>query len=305
MPRTVDGILLLDKPVGQSSNAVLQQLKRLYQARKAGHTGSLDPLASGLLPICFGEATKVSGYLLDAAKAYRFSCRLGVTTTTGDAEGEVLQERPVGVFDGPQLEAVLERFRGTISQLPPMYSALKVGGKRLYELARQGITVAREPRQVFINTLRLLDHQGDQLTLEVQCSKGTYVRSLAMDIGEALGCGAHVTMLRRTLAEPFSLDHAHTLESLQQDQENWQALDGRLLPIDHALQSWPAVAIADTLSERLCHGQSLSMTDKDRLGWCRLYTESGDFLGIGEITTDAQLHLRRRIRCQRVAHTIT
>ncbi len=193
--RDVSGILLLDKPSGITSNDALQQVKRLYFAKKAGHTGSLDPLASGVLPICMGEATKVSAFLLDADKRYQVRCQLGVRTATADAEGEVLETRPVGVYGPDQVEAVLAGFRGTIEQTPPMYSALKHQGQRLYKLARQGVEVDREPRSVEIYELAVTDQGGDWLDIHVHCSKGTYIRTLADDIGDRLGCGAHVSVL--------------------------------------------------------------------------------------------------------------
>jgi tRNA pseudouridine55 synthase len=197
--RTVNGILLLDKPAGLTSNAALQEVKKLYRARKAGHTGSLDPLATGLLPICFGEATKISGFLLDADKHYRVQCRLGERTNTGDSEGEVLERRPVEAVTEAALREAIEGFLGDIEQIPPMYSALKHKGERLYNLARQGLEVEREPRTVTIYALELLGFTGDHAELMVHCSKGTYVRTLVEDIGEILGCGAHVSAPARAI----------------------------------------------------------------------------------------------------------
>jgi len=294
VPRTVDGILLLDKPEGLSSNAALQQVKRLYQARKAGHTGSLDPLASGLLPICLGEATKVSGILLEAVKGYRFACRLGVTTSTGDAEGEILAERPADGVSMADIQVVLPRFRGEIQQVPPMYSALKIGGQRLYDLARRGVTVEREPRRVVIYELTVVAYQPPLLTLEVRCSKGTYVRSLAEDIGEALGCGAHVAMLRRTLAQPFGVDNALTLDALRNRADAGAALDVLLLSVDTALRQWPSLVVAAGPARRLCNGQSVPV--QAAAGQVRLYSDAEEFLGIGEVEPDGGLSLRRRIR---------
>ena len=213
--RDVTGILLLDKPSGITSNAALQQVKHLYFARKAGHTGSLDPLASGILPICMGEATKVSAFLLDADKRYQVRCRLGIRTTTADAEGEVLEERPIGTYSGDQLEAVFDGFRGRIEQIPPMYSALKHKGERLYKLARQGVEVEREPRPVNIYELTLAGQGDDWIDIDVHCSKGTYIRTLAEDIGEKLGCGAHVAALRRSAVGPYGSDQLITLEQLE------------------------------------------------------------------------------------------
>ncbi|HET7794053.1 MAG TPA: tRNA pseudouridine(55) synthase TruB, partial [Rhizobacter sp.] len=209
--RAVHGVLLLDKPLGLSSNDALQKAKRLYRAEKAGHTGTLDPLATGLLPLCFGAATKFSQVSLEADKTYRATLKLGVTTRTADAEGEVLQTREVQVTR-EQIEAACERFTGEIAQVPPMHSALKRDGKALYEYARAGIEVEREARQVTIHAIAIIGWQHDELTLDVRCSKGTYIRTLAEDIGEALGCGAHLSALRRTASGPLTLDAACTLE---------------------------------------------------------------------------------------------
>ncbi|MCB1803401.1 MAG: tRNA pseudouridine(55) synthase TruB, partial [Gammaproteobacteria bacterium] len=210
--RPVNGILLLDKPLGLSSNHALQRVKRLYDARKAGHTGSLDPLADGMLPICLGDATKLSAYLLDADKYYWFRLRLGQTTATGDAEGEILTDRPVGDFSREQIEQACAAFVGKIQQLPPMYSALKHKGKRLYELAREGVEVERQPRTVTIHDLVVESVELPEVEIRVHCSKGTYVRTLAEDIGERLGCGAHVTALRRTGVGPYTEYPMYTME---------------------------------------------------------------------------------------------
>ena len=232
-PLTPSGILLLDKPRGLTSNAALGRAKRILGIKKAGHTGTLDPMATGLLVLCFGEATKVSGFLLDADKAYRAEATLGVTTDSEDAEGQILEERPVPDLEKAALETVLDRFRGPIDQVPPMHSALKHQGKRLYELARQGETVERPPRQVTIHSLELLDWTTPKLSLNVRCSKGTYIRSLVRDIGEVIGCGAHLSALRRTESAPFNLDNAITLETLNEmTAEEARAL---LLPPDQAL----------------------------------------------------------------------
>lgn len=214
--RDIDGIILLDKPVGLSSNAALQKVRRLLRARKGGHTGSLDPLASGLLPLCFGEATKVSGFLLGADKRYRVRIRLGITTATGDGEGEVLEERPWEHIGRADVERVLPRFLGEIQQVPPMYSALKHEGQRLYRLARQGVEVERPPRTVTIHALELLDFEPGLVELDVHCSKGTYIRTLAEDLGKALGTGAHVQALRRTGLGPFDAERTVTMERLEE-----------------------------------------------------------------------------------------
>jgi tRNA pseudouridine55 synthase len=234
--RTVNGILLLDKPAGLTSNAALQAVKRLYRARKAGHTGSLDPLATGLLPICFGEATKISGFLLDADKHYRVQCRLGVRTNTGDAEGEVLEQRPVEGITEAALRKVIEGFIGDIEQIPPMYSALKHKGERLYNLARQGVEVEREARTVTIHALELLDFGGDTAELRVHCSKGTYVRTLVEDIGALLGCGAHVSGLRRLGVGPFDGSVMHDMDALEAlASEGYPALDRQFMGMGEIL----------------------------------------------------------------------
>ncbi len=249
--RAVHGVLLLDKPVGLSSNDALQKAKWLLRAEKAGHTGTLDPLASGLLPLCFGAATKFSQVSLEADKAYRATLKLGVTTTTADAEGEVLRERSVNV-DRAAIEAACARFAGPIDQVPPMHSALKKDGKALYEYARAGIEVERQARAVTIHAIDIVDWQHDQLTLDVRCSKGTYVRTLAEDIGEALGCGAHLSALRRTGSGPLTLQGAVTLEQLQQmDETQREAL---LQPADLLLADWPQVRLDDEDAGRFLSG---------------------------------------------------
>jgi tRNA pseudouridine55 synthase len=294
--RQVNGLLLLDKPTGMTSNAALQSVKRLYQARKAGHCGSLDPLASGLLPICLGEATKISGYLLDANKTYRFTCRLGVTTTTGDAEGQVLDSRPVAEPDKAQVAEVLRGFTGPIDQVPPMHSALKHQGQRLYRLARQGIEVERRPRRVFIHELQLLDLRQDCLTCTVTCSKGTYVRTLAEDIGWVLGCGAHLIELRRTGVEPFDASQMVTLDSLRtRAGRGLTAMDSLLLPMDRALCGWPEVRLSADMAYYLRLGQAVSTLGAPRRGWVRLYRQD-QFLGVGEILANGRVAPRRLVR---------
>lgn len=296
--RPIDGVLLFDKPVGLSSNAALQNVKRLFQARKAGHTGSLDPLASGLLPICLGEATKFSGLLLNADKSYRFTCRLGVTTVTGDAEGEVIDVRPVGKLEPAAITAVLARFQGEIQQIPPMYSALKQQGRRLYALARQGVTVERAPRAVTIHALRLLAIEGDCLSCELRCSKGTYVRTLAEDIGATLGCGAHIVALRRIGVAPYDAATLVTWRELQERaQQGFAALDAVLLPVDTALADWPAVTITGDAVHYLLDGQPIWLPKAPNRGWARLYAEpERRFLGIGEILDDGRVAPRRLLQ---------
>ena len=292
--RPVNGILLLDKPVGWTSNAALQAVKRLYRAAKAGHTGSLDPLASGLLPICLGEATKLSGFLLNADKTYRFTCRLGVSTATGDAEGEVIATWPVGSLSREVIEAVLRRFTGVIQQVPPMYSALKRDGQPLYKLARQGIEVERKPREVTVHELWLLRLDGEELECELRCSKGTYVRTLAADLGAALGCGAHITALRRTAVEPYEAVKMVTLETLRERAEQGlAALDELLLPPDSAVAPWPAVRIQGDAAFYLRQGQPVLAPRAPTRGWVRLYLGEQQFLGLGEILDDGRVAPRR------------
>ena len=296
--RPVSGVVLLDKPVGWTSNAALQTVKRLYRAQKAGHTGSLDPLASGLLPICLGEATKLSGLLLNADKSYRFACRLGVTTTTGDAEGEVVAVWPVGSLSREQVEAALRRFAGTIWQIPPMYSAVKRAGQPLYKLARQGIEVERAPREVTVRELRLLRLEAEELECEMRCSKGTYVRTLVADLGELLGCGAHVAALRRTGVEPYDAARMVALETLRERAEREPAtLDEWLLPPDSAVAYWPAISLLGDSAFYLRQGQPVLVPRAPTQGWVRLY-QGEQFLGIGEILDDGRVAPRRLLECR-------
>ena len=295
--RDVNGILLLDKPSGITSNEALQQVKRLYFAKKAGHTGSLDPLASGVLPICLGEATKVSAFLLDADKRYEVRCQLGVKTTTADAEGEVISTRPVEDYTEAQIEAVLEQFRGDIEQIPPMYSALKHEGQRLYKLARQGVEVEREPRPVVIHDLTLTGRGDDWLDIAVHCSKGTYVRTLVEDIGEQLGCGAHVSALRRTAVGPYGDDKLVTLEELEAIKEkDKRATDDLLLPVETALSQWPAVNLSADAAFYLRQGQAVLVPRAPTSGWVRLYEGEHTFLGMGEILDDGRVAPRRMMK---------
>ncbi len=292
--RHVSGILLLDKPSGMRSNAALQQVKRLFQARKAGHTGSLDSLASGLLPICLGEATKLSGYLLSADKRYRSRFQLGVTTTTGDADGQVTREQPVPALDDAAVGAVLASFTGAQQQVPPMYSALKHQGRRLYELAYQGVEVSREPRSVTIHQFSLLARGDDWLEVEVLCSKGTYIRTLAEDVGRALGCGAHVATLRRLQVGPFDGSGMVTLTTLQASAEQGlAALDGLLLPLDRALEDMPGVSLERNSAHYLRQGQPVLVPRAPTTGLVRLYGEDRRFLGVGEILDDGRVAPRR------------
>ncbi len=291
--RPVSGILLLDKPLGLSSNHALQRVKRLYDARKAGHTGSLDPLADGMLPICFGDATKLSAFLLDANKHYRFRVRLGQTTATGDAEGEVIRECSIDGITAEQIEGALAGFVGLIQQLPPMYSAIKRQGKRLYELAREGVEVEREPRAVTIHELQLGAIELPDFELSVSCSKGTYVRTLAEDIGEALGCGAHVVALRRTGVGPYTDYPMHKMELLEQQAvQGAAALDALLLPTDTALADWPEVRVGADSGFYLRQGQPVLVPKAPTQGWVRIYL--GDqFMAVGEVQDDGRIAPRR------------
>jgi tRNA pseudouridine55 synthase len=292
--RDVSGILLLDKPLGMTSNEALQRVKRLYHARKAGHTGSLDPLAEGLLPLCFGEATKLSAYLLDADKHYWVRVRLGVSTTTGDAEGEVVQTRPVDGVTRAALEQVVNRFVGPIQQLPPMYSALKYQGQRLYKLAREGVEVPREPRAVTIHAIELGDYADGEFEMTVHCSKGTYVRTLAEDIGEALGCGAHVSALRRTGVGPYGAGQLVAMAQVEQAAEAGDAaLDALLLPLDSAVGHWPEVRLSADSAYYLKLGQPVLVPRAPTAGWVRLYDQAGGFLGVGQIEDDGKVAPRR------------
>lgn len=291
--RDINGILLLDKPAGYTSNQALQAVKRLLQARKAGHTGSLDPLATGLLPLCLGEATKVSQFLLEADKRYWVSIRLGQTTTTYDAEGEVLATHPVNLTR-PAMEAVLRRFQGDIQQIPPMYSAVKQAGQPLYKLAREGVEVVRAPRHVRIHTLTLERWLDDRLELTVDCSKGTYIRSLAHDLGQALGCGGHVTALRRLATGGFSLEDAVSLDTFQNLPEAGRL--ARLRPLDEALTHLPAVNLSLNAAYYLCQGQVVTAPHGVATGLVRLYEAGSRFLGLGEVQGDGRVAPKRLLR---------
>ena len=287
--RAIDGILLLDKPLGLSSNQALQQAKRLFQAAKAGHTGSLDPLATGLLPICLGEATKFSHFLLDADKSYRALIRLGSTTTTGDAEGEIIATAEVDVTPAA-LQAALQRLIGDIEQIPPMYSALKHQGKALYEYARAGQSIERPARRVSIYQIQLNSYAQGLVDITVSCSKGTYIRTLAEDVGRLLGCGAHLAGLRRLTTAHFSLDNALTLEQL--DAMPMEMRDQALLPADAALAKLPKVELDADSAHYLLQGQAVWKAGVVDDGPLRLY--AGDvFLGMGERSADGKIAPRR------------
>ena len=290
---TKSGILLLDKPSGLSSNAALGQAKRVLGIRKAGHAGTLDPMASGLLVLCFGEATKVAGYLLDSDKAYLAEVQLGVRTDSDDAEGEVVEQQPVPDLTEAQLEQALDRFRGPIQQIPPMYSALKQGGERLYRKARRGEIVDRPARAVTIHELALLGWDGERLRLGVHCSKGTYIRSLARDLGELLGCGAHLSGLRRTRSAPFDIQDAVDLDELTRlDREQARK---RLNPADQALIHLPALSLTEEQVTRLKMGQRLTDVIETPDGLLRVYGPK-DFVGIGEGNGRGGLKPKRLMR---------
>lgn len=290
--RAINGVLLLDKPLGFSSNQALQKVKWLYQAAKAGHTGSLDPLATGLLPICLGEATKFSHFLLDADKSYRALIRLGSTTTTADAEGEVLTRAEVNV-DQAQLEQVLQRFVGDIVQVPPMYSALKHEGKALYEYARAGVDIERKGREVTIHEIVLERFEGELLEVVVSCSKGTYIRTLAEDIGHALGCGAHLAGLRRLTTAHLKLEHAVTIEQLEAMAP--AARDALLLPVEATIDNLPQVVVDSESAYYLKRGQYVWKSGFNQRGPFRIYAETGEFLGLGEQTAEGKIAPRRLI----------
>lgn len=292
--RNVKGVLLLDKPPGLTSNDALQKVKLLYRARKAGHTGSLDKAASGLLPLCFGEATKFSGFLLNADKHYRTIFQLGIQTSTGDAEGDVVFRGETGKLTRKRVETVLAGFVGTVMQVPPMFSALKHKGQRLYKLARQGLEVDREPREVTVHNMDLLDYRDDELELDIRCSKGTYIRTLAEDIGKELGCGAHVKALRRTGVGPYSDENMLTLPELESIAETgMQGLDELLLGIDSVVQDMPCVNLVDSVAYYLCQGQPVTVPRAPTRGMLRIYAGDDRFLGVGEVLADGRVAPKR------------
>lgn len=301
--RDVHGVLLLDKPQGMSSNDVLQKVKRLYNANKAGHTGALDPLATGMLPVCLGEATKFSQFLLEADKRYRVIARLGQRTNTSDADGEVIQERPIA-FSQAQLDVALERFRGDSRQVPSMYSALKYQGKPLYEYARQGIEVPREARDITVYELLFLRWEGDELELEIHCSKGTYIRTIIDDLGELLGCGAHVMYLRRLQVAGYPAEKMVTLAWLQQahaeaqesGQETAAQFDALLLPMDTAVQDLPEVNLSVIVAGYIRQGQPVQAPDLPDDGLVRITVgDAREFIGVGEIDDRGRVAPKRLI----------
>lgn len=289
--RDIHGIILLDKPAGYSSNQAVQKVRWLLQARKAGHTGSLDPFATGMLPICLGESSKTAGFMLDASKTYVAEAVLGIATTTGDIEGDVCLERPVPELDSAAVKLVLNGFVGSIEQVPPMYSALKHEGQPLYKLARAGQEVERKARTVTIHSLELLDCAPPVLKFRVHCSKGTYIRTLAEDIAQALGSCAHLKTLRRLDVEPFSEQDMITLDALESAVEKGMAPDC-MLPVDAGLSDWPKIILDEIAAERFTHGNPVA-AESAQPGPVRVYSSQGKLLGIGEVTPDKLLKPKR------------
>ena len=295
--RDIHGVFLLDKPQGMSSNDIMQKVKRIFQANKAGHTGALDPLATGMLPICLGEATKFSQFLLEADKRYLVTAKLGERTDTSDAEGQIVETRDVNVKTSEILTA-LEQFRGDILQVPTMFSALKHNGKSLYEYARQGITVEREARPITIFELNFIEYNAPYLTLEVHCSKGTYIRTLVDDLGEVLGCGAHVTMLRRTAVADYPTEKMldwHALQSLA-EQQDLALLDALLLPMDTAVAKLPALILNESQTQGIGFGQRIKFDNPNMFqGQVRLFSHENRFLGVAVIDENNVIRPQRLV----------
>ncbi len=296
--RDVNGILLLDKPAGLSSNKALQQVRYLFKGKKAGHAGSLDPLATGLLPICFGEATKFSTFLLDASKRYRAVCQLGVSSTTGDAEGELTEKQPVSVTEN-DIKQQLQQFLGKTQQIPPMHSALKHNGVRLYELARKGEEVERPPRDIEIYEIELVDYNedSDQITIDVHSSKGTYIRTLVEDIAKGMGTTAYILQLVRTGVQPFWGLKSYTFDELDVLDEA-KKLDTSLLPIDSAVSDWTAVHLDENASYYLKLGQPVQVPNAPTEGYVRFFDENDEFLGVGVVKSDGNLAPKRMMRTE-------
>lgn len=295
--RDIHGVFLLDKPQGMSSNDVLQKVKRIFQANKAGHTGALDPLATGMLPICLGEATKFSQFLLDSDKRYLVTAKLGERTDTSDAEGNIVETREVNVTEADIL-ANLEQFRGNILQVPTMFSALKHNGKPLYEYARAGIAIEREARPITIFELNFIEYTPPFLTLEVHCSKGTYIRTLIDDLGEVLGCGAHVTMLRRTAVANYPIDKMISYADLQNLAENQPLveLDKHLLAMDTAVSAFAKINLTEQQTKAVGFGQRVRFDNPHQIyGLVRLYSDNAQFLGVAEVTCDNVIRPNRMI----------
>lgn len=295
--RDIHGVFLLDKPQGMSSNDILQKVKRIFQANKAGHTGALDPLATGMLPICLGEATKFSQFLLDSDKRYQVTAKLGERTDTSDAEGQVVETKVVNVTES-DIQQALAQFRGDILQVPTMFSALKHQGKPLYEYARAGITVEREARPITIFELKFIAYEAPFLTLEVHCSKGTYIRTLVDDLGEVLGCGAHVTVLRRLAVADYPIAAMMSYADLQNMAENQplEALDKLLLPMDTAVSTLPKINLNEQQTKAVGFGQRVKFENVEQIyGLVRLFSNTAQFLGVAEITADDVIRPNRMV----------
>lgn len=295
--KNIDGIFLLNKPLDMTSNFALQRVKRLFGAKKAGHTGSLDPLATGMLPICFGEATKFSQFLLDSDKCYQVTAKLGEKTTTGDAEGEIISTRSIPALSRANLDPILRTFLGAQQQIPPMYSAIKFQGKPLYELARKGIEIERQPRPIYIHQLDLLDFNEESLTLLIHCSKGTYVRTLVEDIGEMLGCGAHVSLLHRSMVFPYKQANMITLSDLEetQRQQGNDSLKQFLLPVETAVECFPEIKLSTSALFYIKTGQPVMVPNSPTQGFVRLFSQDAHFVGVGEVLEDGRVAPRRLI----------
>ncbi len=296
--RPVNGVLVLNKPQGISSSDAVQQVKQLFGAQKVGHTGSLDPLATGVLPLCFGEATKFSQFLLSSDKAYWTRIKLGVATETGDSDGEVIAETDASHITAADIEAALAQFRGEIMQVPSMYSALKHNGQPLYKLARQGIEVEREARCIKVYSNEMMRFEAGEVELELKCSKGTYIRTIAEELGGALGVGAHVTALHRQAAGPFTEADMVSLEQLREERERGESLDKYLSPIASTVGQWPEVMLSDATAFYVRQGQPVQVAHAPTSGWVRLSEKAGDgahFLGVGEILDDGRVAPRRLV----------
>jgi tRNA pseudouridine55 synthase len=296
----VDGLLLLNKPAGLSSNQALQQVKRLLRAKKAGHTGSLDPAATGMLPLCFGEATKVCAYLLDADKTYRVTAKLGTATDSGDATGNETAQAEVPALSHEEWNEVLQGFQGDSLQVPPMYSALKKDGKRLYELARKGEVVEREPRPIRIDEIELLEAAGTRLVFRVRCSKGTYIRSLVEDIAKTAGTVGHTARLHRENVGDFRAEDMLDMKGAEAAAaEGPEPLRAQLLPPDRALARMPEYGLENALAEKFCGGQAVPGSESGQSGLARVYGENREFLGVGELSGDGMIAPRRVFRVTR------
>ena len=292
--RNIIGMIIIDKPKNRSSNHVLQQVKRLFDAKKAGHTGALDPLATGVLPICLGEATKVSSYLLNADKSYHVTCSLGVVTDSGDSDGETIATADIPIFTESTILDLLPDFIGEQDQVPPMFSALKYKGQPLYKLARQGIEIERKPRRITIYDIELLAITADSFTLSVHCSKGTYIRTLIEEISHVLGCGGHVSMLRRVAAASYDEQQALSIEQLQTvAEQGLEALDRLLLPVESALPDWPAIIVSDEMIRALRLGQSIQSDSAFESAQIKLFSQDNNFIGLGEMSSQGIISPKR------------